>query len=338
MTDPMPPARSSSRATTIAFSAVGLGLLALLLYYVGVRQVIGLLVSLGWTAPLIMLPYGILVIFDVIGWRRVLSGPAGRALSLWRLYVIRLAGEAVNSITPTAGLAGEPVKAYLLRQHGIEASAGVASVVIAKGALITAQILFTLCGLALLLDLLDVLRDQVLVLIGAWIVGIGVAVLIVAGQRVGVVAWSVRLLRRLRIRGSFVDRLEVRAREIDEVLIVFYRDDPRGFLIATAFHLLAWVLGAGEVIFFFLLMGVDCGLREALIIESLTQATMVSGAMIPGGLGVQELGGAVLCRLVGIGEAAGLAMMLLKRIREIGFSLVGLALLPYLTRPVPADQ
>lgn len=327
-----PGSSAKRRAANVLFLAVGVLLLGALVHYVGVDEVVTLLASLEWGGVLVFVPYAVLASVDVLGWQRVLTPPARRMISFTRLYAIRLAGEAVNILTPTAGLAGEPLKAYLLRQGGIETGAGVASVVIAKGALIIAQILFTLLGVALLLDVMDIFRDSALALVGAAVVGVGVAVLIVVGQRVGVVTWTVRQLRRLGMRGSFVTRLERRAADIDAALVAFYRDDPRGFATATVLHFLAWVLGAAEVMLFFFLMGVPCDWREAFIIESLTQATMVSAAFIPGGLGVQELSGAMLCRFLGIGEAAGLAMMLLKRVREIGFAALGLALVPMLTR------
>jgi hypothetical protein len=42
---------------------------------------------------------------------------------------------------------------------------------------------------------------------------------------------------------------------------------------------------------------------------------------------VQEAGGMVIFGVLGLAPELGLAMMLLKRIREIGFSLLGLGLL-----------
>ncbi len=323
---------------TAALVAVGLAALGAVLYYVGVGQVLALMQSLGWWAPLVLVPYGVIMIFDVFGWGRALAYPSRRLVSFWKLYWIRLAGEAVNNLTPTAGLAGEPVKAYLLRQHGVGTSDGVASVVIAKGAIISSQIVFTLIGLFMLLDWLDLLRARGLLLIGCWVVGLGIVLGMVVWQRRGVVGDVARLLRNLGLRGSFIARLESRAAEIDGSLARFYREDPRGFAATTLYHFAGWMLGAGEVVLFLWMMGISCGWEEAIIIESLSQAVLVSGAVIPGGLGVQEFSGAVLCRLLGFSEPAGVALMLLKRIRELAFSLLGLAALTYLSRGAAAHQ
>ena len=57
------------------------------------------------------------------------------------------------------------------------------------------------------------------------------------------------------------------------------------------------------------------------------QPLTVAALFIPGALGVQEAGGMVLCRLLGIGETAGLTLMVLKRAREAVYNLIGLFVL-----------
>ena len=74
---------------------------------------------------------------------------------------------------------------------------------------------------------------------------------------------------------------------------------------------------------------------DAVIIEALAQPTRLAGVLIPGTLGVQEAGGMVIFSLLGLPPELGLAMMLLKRVREIGFNLLGLGLLTRL-RPSPS--
>lgn len=320
-----------SRRTMIVLALGVLAIIALLVH-VGIGEVVGLLASLGWRAPLIVVPFVFISMADALGWARTLSDHGRRRLSLSRIYWIRLAGEAVSNLTPTAGLGGEPLKAYLLRQHGIASGEGIASVVIAKTAIVCSQFLFTLLGLLLFLDHLGVLRDRAPMLFAAAVGAVVVCVILILGQRRGFAAGAVRLLHRIGARWSFVQRLERQAEAIDHALLRYYRDDPRGFALTTTYHALGWLLGAGEVMFLFYLMGVHCDWRQAIIIESLTQATMAAAAFSPGGLGVQEISGTILCRLVGIGEAAGAALMLLKRARELIFTAVGVSMISWLSK------
>jgi uncharacterized membrane protein YbhN (UPF0104 family) len=80
---------------------------------------------------------------------------------------------------------------------------------------------------------------------------------------------------------------------------------------------------------FMTLLGEPISLRDALIVEALPQPIRAVALIIPGGLGAQEVGGVALCSFLGIPEAAGVALWLLKRGRELVFDAVGLV---YLTR------
>lgn len=330
------PARLPGR--TIALFLLGALTVGGLLYHVGIDDVSGLLGELGWRAPLVLLPYAFISLFDALGWARAISEDGRARISLWRIYCIRHAGEAISNLTPTAGLGGEPLKAYLLRRHGVEAGDGVASVVIAKTAVVCSQFLFTLLGLFAFAEWLGLLRDRAPMLAAGGVGAIAICAVLIFGQRRGVAAKIVRLFDRIGARWSFVEKLERQAKAIDEALLRFYRDDPKGFVLATCYHMTGWLLGVGEVLFFFALMGVACDWRQALMIESLTQATMAAAAIIPGGLGVQEISGTVICGMLGVGEAAGAALMLLKRGREIAFTAIGVALISWLSRGTSAQQ
>src|SRR5438093_668205 len=145
------PAERRSAGKAAAFLAGGL-LLALLLYHAGIGPVLVRLRALGWGAPLVLVPYLVIAAFDALGWRCTL--PATARAPLGAVYLARMAGEAVNSLTPTA-VTGEPLKAHLLRAWGVSSADGVASIVIAKTALTVSQIFFILLGPAALFDRLD---------------------------------------------------------------------------------------------------------------------------------------------------------------------------------------
>src|SRR5438445_649853 len=146
------PADRLAAGKAAAIAAGGL-LLALLLYHAGIGPVVVRLRVLGWGTPLIVLPYLVIAAFDALGWRCTL--PATARVPLGAVYLARMAGEAVNSLTPTA-VTGEPLKAHLLRAWGVSSADGVASIVIAKTALTVSQILFILLGLAALCRFLGI--------------------------------------------------------------------------------------------------------------------------------------------------------------------------------------
>ncbi len=304
---------------------VGVGglLLCALVYQAGARELAKHLQLLGWWAPIILLPYAISVGFDTVGWRFTFAHVRP---SIPILYVARLIGEALNSITPTAYLGGEPVKAFVLRQFGVPLADGVTSVILAKTALTVGQIVFVILGIALLLLQRGAGWSSLPTLLALVVAGAGVTALLVSWQRRGLVASICRVGRRLLPRSRLVARVEQRAHEIDDRLRAFYGARPRAAAASVALHLIGWIAGAAEVFVIMVLLDRPVSLQEAVIIEALAQPARLLGVVIPGTLGVQEAGGMLIFGLLGLAPQLGLAMMLVKRLREIVFSLLGLAL------------
>src|SRR2546428_5013978 len=259
--------RAAGKAAAIA--AGGL-LLALLLYHAGIGPVVVRLRALGWGAPLVLVPYLVIAAFDALGWRCTL--PATARAPLGAVYLARMAGEAVNSLTPTA-VTGEPLKAHLLRAWGVSSADGVASIVIAQTALTGSQIFFILLGLAALFDRLD--QEA---LGAAWlallvVIAIAFSLTLVRLQRRGPALAVWRCLRRLVPRADFVARLEGGAQGIDARLADFYTIERGAFLRSTLWHLCGWLGGVFGVMLLLGLFGTPFGLPDALLGQPLSRPT-----------------------------------------------------------------
>ena len=111
-----------------------LGFLTLvgLIWHIGPARILDAVTGVGLAAILIiLLPSVLMYGLEALGWRFTLGRHAA-AVSFWRLFAIRTAGEVVNMTTPTAYVGGEPLKAYLLKEHGVPMVEGLASAVTAK--------------------------------------------------------------------------------------------------------------------------------------------------------------------------------------------------------------
>jgi putative membrane protein len=321
--------RERSGYRTALGALVGLVLLGLLLYHAGLEQVWQRVRLLGWSAPLIFVPYGIAALFETEAWRVTLPPHDRARVPFHGLYLTRMSGEAVNSVTPTATVGGEPVKAFILRRWGVPTSDGMASVVIARTALTAAQAIFTAIGIAAILEHLG-RHNLALAWLSALLAG---CVAFTAGlvwlQRRNPATALWRGLRRIAPTWQVVLRLEIHAAALDQRLADFYQIEKASFVRAALWSLCGWMFGVLEVYLFAALIDAPISWRTALIIEALGQPIRAVAIIIPGGIGAQELGGAALCTYLGMPEAAGVTLWLLKRTREIGFDAVGLL---YLTR------
>ena len=315
------------RLRTAVTILLGCGLIAWLLSHAGLERVEELVRGLGWSAGLVVVPYAVIAFFDARGWACTLSAESRRKVSFLRMYLVRMAGEAVNSVTPTAAVGGEPVKALLLQRSGIPGSEAVASLVITKTALTVTQALFVVVGLAGLFEYLELHWAGVGLLALLFALCIGFGVTLVRLQRRGPVMTLWRWLHRIMPRARFVERLAKAAASIDERLLAFYDDSHGSFFRASAWHSCGWITGVWEIHLLMQLIGHPITWQQALIIEALAQPIRATAIVVPGAFGTQEVGGAAVCTFLGIPEAAGVTVWLLKRAREVVFDGVGLLFL-----------
>jgi putative membrane protein len=321
-----PPGLSTPRIAPvrmIAMVAVGIGLLTLLLLHAGIDDIHDR-IDLGWTSALILLPWLVIACCYALGWRCTLPPAVAGRIPFRSLVMVRMAGEAVNNVTPTAAVGGEPVKAHLLRGFGVSGADSMASIVIAKTALTVSQSLFVVLGIAALCDRSGRPGLGVALLALLLLVTAGFTIVLMRLQRRNPAMALWRGLRRIMPRAGFVDRLRHGAQAVDARLAEFYRIERTAFWRAGWWHLLGWLLGIGEVMLIMVLIGAPVSWLDALIIEALSQPIRAAAVIIPGGIGTQEVGGVALCNLIGIPEADSATLWLLKRGRELVFDAIGL--------------
>jgi putative membrane protein len=316
------------------FLLLGLVLFAGLVYAAGPAEILRVLRGLGWLTPVIALPYLFTYVVDTLGWWWVLSrcfaSPAGNPAPNPRpsqLFAIRAAGEAVNAITPTAYLGGEPLKAWLLRRHGTPLASGMASVLVSKTALMLTQGGFVLLGMLLALTRwrsaipLAVAAGVGLVLCGL------VAVTLIGAQRRGLFSLLLGVSRRLSGRETLLVSWEPDLLALDERLRWFYGSRIKDFLVCCGFHLLGWIAGCLEVYLGLRIMGSPVDVWSALAIEALSGVGKLGAVIVPGSLGVQEGGLVLIFAAFGLGVPVALSFSFLRRGREVLWIGFGLAVL-----------
>jgi len=324
--DTQPPSGGSTIRTAITV-VVGIVLLVWLMYHAGFDELHEQFDKIGFLAPLVLLPYIGVAIVDAIAWKHALPPDAQARVPFRTLVFARMAGEAVNSVTPTATIGGEPLKAQLLRADGVAMSDGLASVVVGKTTLTIAQSLFTALGFAALLLWLGrpgLAAFWLVVLLGV-LVGFTYGLMHVQ-QRNPVTTlwrWATRVFPRVRR----FQRLEAGSRAIDERLQDYYQDERGGFVRATAWNFAGWIFGVIEVQLMCTLIDHPIPWLEAFVIEAVAQPIRAVAIIVPGGLGIQEWGGVEFCTFLGMPEPVAATLWLLKRGREIVFDIVGLVYL-----------
>ncbi len=218
---PCPPSIEPMRKINLILLGLALVLFVWMLYQVGWPTIWQHLREVGWWWPLVLLPYGVVNFVEAVSWDLLLLSP-GRP-SLARLFSLRLAGEALNTLTPTAGLGGEPFKASRLANSGVSWHEATASVVIHKGVTVLSLALYIFLGLALAPFLLSLATSLVwLLLAGGLLLALG-GLLFVILQGRGPCGQAIRFLERFGLCPRRLKDKEPELQSLDAQMAAFYR-------------------------------------------------------------------------------------------------------------------
>ncbi len=297
-------------------AAVGLGgaLLVALVAWLGARGIGAQVWRAAWTVPLCVALHATQLYMSAVAWRGLCGGPPPGWAGWWRIRWVR---EAVNSMLPVGQIGGNVVGVRLLAAAGAGQVPAAAGTVLDLTVEAATQAAFTLAGIGVLVAA----RPDGHWL--PWVAGgtaglcLGVAGF-VAAQRFGLLRLIEVFAARLR---RWLPRLDLSGLQ---AAFAARSGDAPALRRAAILHLSAWIIGAGETWLALAAMGVRPGAGAVFAIESLGMAARSAGFAIPGALGVQEAGFALVCGLFAIPAETAVALSMVKRARELLVGVAGL--------------
>jgi len=305
-------------ALKLSVAALGLALFAWFVQRAGVGEIARAFSNLGWLAPVVLLPFGLVYLLDTLGWRFAFGDEGVPGVGFGTLVRIRWAGESINTVLPSAYIGGEAAKVELLHKLGVSRVQSASSVVAGKTAQVFAQVAFIATGA---IAGTTILPEQSPARLGMLCITVFATCIVL-------------LLFRLQQRGMFrtlVTFLPVRAltrraeslRQLDDRIFEFYRKDRRHFLLSTATYFAGWLADTLEILLVSHLLGMPIDFSHALAVEAFIGVAKALGIFVPGALGVQESGIVFLCYLFGLPPALGISYAIIRRGRDIVYALIG---------------
>jgi len=279
--------------------------------------------QVGWYWPLLLLPYGVVNWLEAWSWKYMLVDTPART-TVARLFWLRLGGEALNQLTPTASLGGEPFKAFRLQADGVPLEVASASVVIMKGILVLSLVLYIFTGLALAPFYLPEAAKHILFLTLAALGLAAAGIIFVLVQRREPFGNSFRFLDRRGWLPHFLRDQEGFLENLDTAMSQFYRQYPSRALLSFFLFFLSWLLHAVEVYLMFWLLGHPISPGMAVCLDALAMLFTALGFFIPAAMGIQEGGNILLALGFKLGFDLGAAFSILRRIREAFWLCLGL--------------
>jgi glycosyltransferase 2 family protein len=310
---------------------LGAAALAGTVWVVGLDTLVHDLRLIGWGLVAILLVESVGVGLNTGGW--ALAFPRGeRPVNMGRLLAARLAGDAMNYLTPSATVGGELLRVRLLRPD-VPVSLRWASVSVAKVGQTVAQAVFILLGLALFSPELEALAAW-----PGWLSSVIAALAGVAALAAGATfVWAVGRgfwatmhsgLSRVRLARLLPASWAGPGRDLDAALA---RLGPGRVAASLGCFVAGWAVGAVEIYLILYWVGAAVDWTTALALE--TGSVLIDGILfvVPAKVGTQEGGKVVLFAALGLSPARGLTVGVVRRIRELTYAGLGLAALGWLS-------
>ena len=324
---------TKSRLIQIGFLLFGIALFTWVLWDVDLAELANSIRVIGlFRFALILLIYLIAFLLDVWVWQAAIVSSNMGSQWLIKLFWIKLAAEAFNNGTPTGGVGGEPLKAILIHRYfAVGYREAIASLILYKTIIVLSLIVFLGTGFAVMITnpVLPEIYNKVAT-VGFVALSTGV-ILFFLIQRYKFVSWISAFLIR-RGASERVQRALDHIRDMDERLAGFYTGSRKRFVVAYLLALANWIMGAVEVYYTMLFLGHPITMMEAVIIEVVVQLVRAGTFFIPSSIGVQEGTFLLVTGAISGNPTAGLAMGLVRRLREIIWIAWGFAAF-YFMRP-----
>ena len=258
-------------------------------------------------------------------WGRTLEDDPPRFLTLLRVH---LAAEAVSNVTPLLALGGEPLKVALLA--GRVPTAQATASVVADGLVhLASAAIFVAVGLALGLlafPLPGGLADPLVV--GAGALAVATFLLLRGLSRGAAVPLIRRLLRVRAVRLGAGAPLAAGAEEVDRYLGAFLRPGHPAFAACLVGHLGGRFMGAVEAWVILAAIGAPVPLAGAVFLIAVVHVLVnLCFSVVPSQLGVQEAVAYALFGAMGLDPAAAVSLSLVRRVRGLFWTGLGLLLL-----------
>ncbi|HKY64468.1 MAG TPA: flippase-like domain-containing protein [bacterium] len=307
------------------FFLLGLALFVYLVVRLKPAVLLEYLRTVGWNFGWILLVSLFWYLAYALAWEIFLKN-LSRRVRLWDILKIKVAGEAINSITPLSWGGGDPARILMLKDH-IPVTEGTASVVVDRTLNNLAIALFMLIGVVITLVKFPLSPTLEIGLPLVLLIFVGASVFLYYRSHEGLFAFILDLLKKLRIKKTFSEKTENQVREIDGHISRFYKMNRKGFLAAFALHFFGRLCGVAELYLAARFLGHPLAWLDAYLLASVTVIINMVFVFVPGTLGVMEGAFAGIFALLKLDPAVGTSIQIVRRTRMLFWTAAGFVIM-----------
>jgi len=309
----------------IILSLLGIGLFVNLIVKIGLVTIWNTVrnISPRYFLVLLLIRF-VFWIIRTLNWKIIMEKCDIR-LPFWRIFRARLAGFAVNYLTPSANIGGEAARIMLVNNKSNKNA--LASVILDKTIELIATVFFVMTAVAIAIYTIPMPMTQKYIYAGFVLFSLVSMVFILGKQRQGLLKWIISKLEKVKISFKFIRNNMDKIKEVDDNISGFYRESRRSFIAVFFLYSVQILVWAVEIYFTLQFLGFS----EITFLKSFLIVTLGSIAflmpVLPGGIGVYELTYLTIFELLGLSTTVCMALVITRRVIALIFAGTGLLFL-----------
>ncbi|MEO1628091.1 MAG: flippase-like domain-containing protein [Bacteroidota bacterium] len=315
----------SKKILQTIFFLLGMAVFVYLVYELGWDALVESVGQVGWYwLPILLLALGWQAC-HTLAWHEVLSF-FGHRIAFSKLFKLKMIAEAINMVLPSANLGGDTARASMIRSD-VPLSGGIPSVMIDKTLDYISKMVFNILGFGIAIFYIEIPSS--------WFWGCVIYlsfifvfyVLLVWLQIRGLSGWLLTLTRLIPPLRKALEKRRDQLQLLDGNLREAYTKGSRRLVVAGLWHSLGRAMGMVEIWLVMWLLGAPTTFVEVFFVAAVVNVVNGVFFLIPGQWGVAEGAQAMLVQLLGYGTAIGLSLGIIRRIRRLLLTAVGLLIL-----------
>ncbi|NCQ19188.1 MAG: hypothetical protein COZ80_05530 [Ignavibacteria bacterium CG_4_8_14_3_um_filter_37_9] len=317
-----------SRKSKIILFAVGIAIFTYLVLDFGLNNVLINLRKTGWYFIPVIGIWAFVYLFNAFSWRLII-GNSTKKIPFYKIVSITISGFAINYITPSIAIGGEPYRIAELKET-LGTSKAVSVTLLYTMIHILSSFVFWMLVIVLALVLLTLTSVTKISLIITLIVFSGFVYFFITRHKKGVVKSLLKIFLKIPFIKKIASPLSGKAdslQNIDDQITELYLKRKRDFYLALSWEILARIVSSLENLFILKAIGVDITFSEALFISAVSSFVINLFFFMPLELGSREGGLALVLGSIKMTSSLGIYLGLVNRIRELFWILIGLILI-----------
>lgn len=319
-----------SRKSKILLFAIGIAVFIYLVNDFGLDNILINLKKTGWYFIPVIGVWAFVYLFNAFAWRSIIGNDRDK-ISFWKIISVTISGFAINYITPSVSLGGEPYRIAELRKP-LGTSKAVSVTLLYSMIHFLSSFVFWILIILLALASLTLTSATKISLIFALIVFSVIVYFFFNRHKNGILESLLNITTKIPLIKKLAEKYSDKAesiKQVDHQIKDLYLNRKRDFFSALSLELIARIIGSLENLFILKAIGIDITFSEALYINAVSSFVINLFFFMPLELGSREGGLVLVLKTLKMGSSVGIYIGLVNRIRELLWILIGLLIIVF---------